>query len=389
MCGPFRGATGYDHHVREFVRELSRQGVRVWLIDLPLWSPRKLPFATRDPWFETLKKPTGSSTVLHFCMPHQVKPRAGQRNVNFTMFEATPAPAPWVARNCEHDLLIVPTQSSRAAWIAGGMPEERIRLCPLGVNPRLFGGAAEPLPLQLRQGIPVGRYRTRFINVSELSPRKNIAGLLRAWTNATTAADDAVLILKLGCTGEEQMSRFRSEVEGLRLESGKTLADAAPVHIVHNLYSDSAMPRLYGTATHYFSMSYGEGWDQPAMEAAACGLRLIIPNHSAYTSYLDSSVASLIRSREIPVHLPGDHDTAALFENARWWEPDGDEATAYIRAAIEGRDAHAPKPQSHILQNFTWEKAAMRLREILSEFDPPRKSLWPISTLRSAPKPQE
>jgi len=125
-------------------------------------------------------------------------------------------------------------------------------------------------------------------------------------------------------------------------------------------------------------MSFGEGWDQPAMEAAACGLRLIVPNHSAYTSYLDSSVASLISSREIPAHWTGDRDTAALFENARWWEPDEDEAAAFIRSAIEGRDAGMPTAQSRIVQSFTWEKAAQRLRDILSEIDPPRKRFWPF-----------
>jgi glycosyltransferase involved in cell wall biosynthesis len=373
VCGPFRGATGYDHHVREFVRELARQGVSVWLLDLPLWSPRKLPFSLRDPWFETLTKPTGATTVLHFCMPHQVRPRAGRRNVNYTMFEATPAPPAWVARNLEHDLVVVPTESSRAAWIAGGLPEERIRLCPLGVNSRLFTGVAEPLPLQCPRGVPVARYRVRFLNVSELSPRKNLAGLLRAWTKATNARDDAILILKLGCTGKEQMNRFRAELEGLRLESGKTLAQAAPVLVLYDLYSDSEMPRLYCAATHYCGMSFGEGWDQPAMEAAACGLRLIVPNHSAYTSYLDSSVASLIRSREIPARWPGDRPTAALFENARWWEPDEDQAAAYIRSAIEGRDAAMPTAQARIRDSFTWEKAAQCLREILGELDPPRK----------------
>jgi len=61
--GPFRGATGNDHHVREFVRELARQGVCVRLLDLPLWSPRKLPFSLRDPWFETLRKPTGGKAT--------------------------------------------------------------------------------------------------------------------------------------------------------------------------------------------------------------------------------------------------------------------------------------------------------------------------------------
>jgi glycosyltransferase involved in cell wall biosynthesis len=382
VCGPFRGATGYDHHVREFVRELARQGVSVWLLDLPLWSPRKLPSSLRDPWFETLRKPTGATTVLHFCMPHQVRPHAGRRNVNYTMFEATPAPAPWVARNLEHDLLIVPTESSRDAWIAGGMPPERIRVCPLGINPRLFSGAAEPLPVQLPNGVPVARSRVRFLNVSELNPRKNVASLLRAWTKATNTTDDTILMLKLGCGKEEELNCFRSEVGRLRLESGKTLAEAAPVHFLHDLYSDSEMPRLYSTATHYCSMSFGEGWDQPTMEAAACGLRLIVPNHSAYTSYLDSSLASLISSREISVRWTGDRETAALFENARWWEPDEDEAAAYIRSAIEGRDAGLPTAQSRILHSFTWEKAVQHLREILSEIDPPRKRFWLFSAVR-------
>jgi len=387
--GPFRGVTGYDHHVREFVRELAQQGVGVCLVDLPLWSPRKLPPALRDPWFETLRKSTGATTSLHFCMPHQVRPRGGRRNVNYTMFEATPAPASWVARNLKHDMVIVPTESSRAAWIGGGMPEERIRVCPLGVNPHLFTAAAEPLPLRLPSGAPVAQYQVRFLNVTENSPRKNLTGLLRAWMKATKAGDDAILILKLGCKDEEQLNGFRSEIKGLHLESGKTLAEAAPVHFLHDVYSDSEMPRLYCTATHYCSMSFGEGWDQPATEAAACGLRLIVPNHSAYPSYLDSSVASLINSREIPVHWTGDRKTAALFENARWWEPDEDEAAASIRSAIEGRDAGMPTAQSRILQSFTWEKAVRRLREILDELDPPRKRFWPFSAARVLPLQQD
>lgn len=368
--------------MRELVRELTHQGVSVWLTDIPQWSPRKLPFSHCDPWFETLSKPIVSPTVLHFCMPHQVQPRADRRNVNFTMFEATPAPASWVERNRTHDMLIVPTESSRAAWIAGGMPEERIRVCPLGVDSRLFNSASEPLPLRLPSGVPVARYRARFLNVSELSPRKNVAGLLRAWTRATTAADDAVLIVKLGCSSAEQMDSFRSEIAGIRLESGKALVEAAPVHFLTDLYSESEMPRLFCAATHYCSMSFGEGWDLPAMEAAACGLRLIVPNHSAYTSYLDSSVASLVSSREVPVKWPERSATAMLFQNARWWEPDEDEAAAYIRSAIDGGDMGTPTAQLRIRGTFTWEKAARRLTQLLGEIDPPRTRLSPLSARR-------
>ena len=376
ICGPFRGPTGYDHHVREFVRELARQGVAVRLLDMPLWSPRRLPFALRDPWFETLHRPVAATTVLHFCMPHQVRPHAGLRNVNYTAFEATPAPPAWVARGLELDRVIVPTESSRAAWLAGGMPEARIGICPQGVDPRLFGRGAEPLPLRLPGGAPVSERRVRFLNISEMGGRKNLAGLLRTWATATDARDDAALVVKVGYGSPGEQQSFGAQAAALRLDSGKTLADAAPVQFVYDLFADSEMPRLYATATHYWSMSFGEGWDHPTVEAAASGLRLIVPRHSAYLSYLDDSVATLIGCREAPVRWTGDAATRALFENARWWEPDEDEAARHIRAAIEGRDAGQPTAQARILGTFSWERAVERLRAILSEFEPPRKRFW-------------
>jgi glycosyltransferase involved in cell wall biosynthesis len=316
-------------------------------------------------------------------MPHQVQPHPGLRNVNYTMFEAIPAPHTWVQRSLGHARVIVPTESSRRAWVAGGLPERQLSLCPLGIDPRVFGPPAEPLPLRLPDGAPVAAYRARFLNVSELGARKNIPGLLRTWMRATQAGDDAVLILKVGHTGESELNSFRRQMEGLRLESGKTLADAAPVHLLDAIYSDSEMPRLYAAATHYCSMSFGEGWDQPAMEAAACGLRLIVPRHSAYLAYLDESVATLTACREVPVEWTGDPATGALFANARWWAPDEEEAAGHIRSAIAGAGAGGPTAQQRILTSFTWEKAVRRLREILAEFDPPWKRFWALSKARA------
>ena len=137
--GPFKGPSGYDHHVREFVRELHKQGVAVQLVDFPEWGPAKLPAQLQDPWFDTLDRPTGARVVVHFCMPHQVVPDAGEVNVNYTMFEATRIPPAWVAHHLRHDLVILPTESSRLAWLDSGVPAEKLRLCPLGINPDLFG----------------------------------------------------------------------------------------------------------------------------------------------------------------------------------------------------------------------------------------------------------
>jgi len=378
ICGSFRGWTGHDRHVREFVREFARQGLEIELADFPMWSSAKLPNHMRDPWFASLNQPCGAKIALHFCMPHQVRRASLKRIVNYTMFEGTRIPSAWARASQGHARVVVPSESSRRAWIAGGTPEQRVRICPLGVDPALFSAAAEPLQLRRQNGDPVSQYRVRVLHISDLGPRKNVPGLLRSWIRATTARDDAMLLIKAGAA-PGAMESFRARLSAIERESGKALRDAAPVHIFKDVLPDAAMPNLYAAATHYISMSFGEGWDLPMMEAAAAGLKTIAPNHSAYQAYLDPASAILIPSREVPAAYSGDSATALLFANANWWEPDQDEASRLIRSAIDGGDAWQASPRERILREFTWEKAARRLVEILSEVEDERKRFfsWP------------
>src|SRR5262249_27966748 len=146
--------------------------------------------------------------------------------------------------------------------------------------------------------------------------------------------DDAVLLLKLGCFAPGQHEHFIVQLYLLEKRVGRRLEEAAPVHFIYDLFSDEDMPRLYAAATHYISLSLGEGWDQPMVEAGAAGLALIAPRHSAYPTYLDDTIADLIPTHEIPAVYTGDRQTGAFFEGATWWEPDQDAAVASIRSAI-------------------------------------------------------
>jgi glycosyltransferase involved in cell wall biosynthesis len=349
IYGPFLTQTGHGHHTREFVRELTRQGIAVELNDVPLWSPVLLPPENRNPWFETLASPVGAKIALHFCMPHQVTPDPDKLNVNFTMFEASGVQAEWVRLGRAHDLLILPAESSRRAWEESGMPANRIRTCPLGVDPSAFAPSAD--------GTAPGEPGVRFLNVSDYNSRKNLSGLLRAWTKATRLDDDAILTIKTSKTLKPAM--LPVELDG-----------AAPVRILRATLPDSEMPALYRAATHYISASFGEGWDQPMMEAAASGLKLIAPDHSAYREYLDESVATMIPARAVPAVFDSDAATAKLFENAQWWEPDEDILVESVRAAIEGRDPAKLPVRDRVVNRFSWAAATRRLVEILREVEP-------------------
>src|SRR5262245_9222172 len=373
--GPFRGSSGHDHHVREFVRGLAAMDVAVQLLDLPEWSPVKLSDGDRDPWFETLTAPVAAPVALHFCMPHQVKDVPGVLNVNYTMFEATRVPTAWRRANLRHDLVVVPTASPEAAWVERGYPRERIRICPLGVDPDQFHPGAAPLELVDQEGRPVREYRTRVLNVSELGLRKNLMGLLRAWIRATDRGDDAILILKLGGVLPAGVLRLLRDIDTLERQIGKTRRESAPVLFVDTVFPDELMPRLFAAATHYWSMSHGEGWDQPMVEAGATGLRLIAPMHTAYEAYLDSSVATMIPARLVPAQAEGGGSVGPLFEGSRWWEPDEDAAADAVRAAIRNDSARSAI-RDRIAAALTWEHATSTLIAILEELHREHGHAW-------------
>src|SRR5690606_15425593 len=163
----------------------------------------------RDPWFESLSEPVDARVKLHFSFPIHVEPDPVCTNVNFTMFEATRIAQAWVDAHTLSDLIILPAQNSVEAWVASGVPESKLRLCPLGVRTDIYRPGVRPLDLGEAGGRPVSSYGVRFLNVSEVGPRKNLKGLLAAWLRATTPADDAVLIMKMGCYAPGSLAEFQ------------------------------------------------------------------------------------------------------------------------------------------------------------------------------------
>jgi len=383
--GPFRGPTGYDRSVRGFVRELHRQGLLIELHDYPNWGLGRIAPESQDSLFSSLERPLEDvRTALHFCLPTQVARYPGKLNVNFTAVEATRVPVAWVRENRTHDLVIVPTESSRNAWLESGMPAHRVRVCPQGVDSVSFAGEAEPLSLRTENGLDVAGFRTRFLHIAEFTARKNLMGLLRVWMEATSPGDDAVLIIKLGLYDPSSADRFLRQLDLLEERLGKTLADAAPIAFVSGVMGDAEMPCFYRAATHYISLSFGEGWDYPMMEAAASGLKLIAPGHSAYLAYLDASVATMIPSREVPSEDADHLELSELFRGVHWWAPDDDSAAQAIHAAMKGDDVPVASARERVRSEFTWQRAASRLTEILDELESLRAKIPSSAGRRSS-----
>ncbi len=354
--GVFRDSTGYAHKVRQFVRHLVEQGVRVHLIDLLHGPTDDLADGQMDPLFLTLDRPVRARAVLSFTTPAAVEIVPGLMTVNYSVFEATCIPAMWARHSRRHDRIIVATESSRTAWAAAGLPAGRLAVCPEGVEP--VGEDRKP-PLMLRDssGRRLADYRTRILNISDFTPRKNLAGLMRTWLRATRPGDDAALVIKVG-KSDDAARRFAGTVRRVSEETGIGIMDAAPVFLLDGKFSDEEMLALFATCTHYWSMSHGEGWDLPMSQAGAMGLTLLAPRHSAYTAYLDDRVAHMLPSMVVPAF--------GEYGGLEWWEPDETAAAELLARLIRDPAAHRRSARAHLLGRFGWQQAAARLVELLS-----------------------
>ncbi|HYC03490.1 MAG TPA: tetratricopeptide repeat protein [Azospirillaceae bacterium] len=355
---PFNHASGYAHMGRRFIQSLRSSGVPLQVLGLAgdeVW---------RD---EPLDRPVGAGAVLNMLVPQAVERVPGLATVTFSMFEGTRIPSAWRRHSDSSDLVIVPCAASRHAWALAGFPEDRLRVCPLGVDPEPAAVAAEPLPLRLPDGRPLSCYRHRFLNVSDFIARKNIDGLLRVWFRTTTAEDDAVLILKLGKgAGPAVRTGFEALMSRTEGEVGRHRGHVAPILLLDQHLSEAAMTGLFRAATHYISLSHGEGWDLPLSKAGAMDLELIAPAHSAYLDYLDASVAHLVPSKVGPARQPYSSLPPKAFFGLDWWEPDEAAAAAILRHLLRG-DAVRRSARDHLARRFSWAQAAERLSGILRD----------------------
>lgn len=363
VVGPFRGSSGYDRLTREFVREFVKQGIHIQLVNVPGWSG-ELPKEQRELWLDELDTAVPAEKALCFMVPVSNAIVPNKRKVNYTMFEADRVPASWVPQAHEYELTIVPTEACYEAWIASGVPEEKLSICPLGVNGSYFFPGIPSVTIWALPHRLLSSYHYRFLSVSALGPRKNQMALVRCWLRATNPNDNAILVLKTWVPNEDV---FRADLADMLRDHKLRLEDAAPIVFVPEYMTDQALHALYLSCTHYISMSRGEGWDLAMMEAAACGLKLIAPCHTAYASYLREDEVYFIPAALGPARFEGYSDSATreLFEGLQWWEPKEDAAVEIIQGIVHDRIEIKRSPQARIANEYSWERAAAKLMQII------------------------
>ncbi|MDP9387057.1 MAG: glycosyltransferase, partial [Actinomycetota bacterium] len=213
------------------------------------------------------------------------------------------------------------TNHVRHCYVASGVPEEIVRVVPLGVDARRFTPDGPPYPLRTSKG-------TRLLFLGGTIPRKGIDVLLRAYGDAFSADDDVCLVVK--STGSSSFYRPSAQDDAVR-----ALADdpAAPeVELITDDLSPEEVAALYRSCHVLVHPYRGEGFGLPVAEAMASGLPVVVTAHGACLDFCDEENAYLVPADVVPIAGAGLPPSSA----GHWWaEPDAGVLARLLRHVVE------------------------------------------------------
>ena len=376
--GAYVGTTGYANHTRDFFRHLSKHiplKVRNYTIGKGWEWPKDEPH-NKEPYFTSLDKEllieqtlqTGDNqredfpiytkhgdkfdhnlnlvlmeTNHYYFYDHYKGPKIG-----YNVWETTLQPEAFFNRWKTYDQVWVPSKWQAECTIAQGMPIDKVKVVPEGVDINTFYPEDPQTTLDYVDG------RFKFVLFGRWEYRKATKEIIETFLKTFTKDDPVDLILsadnQFATDGlkstEERLEHFGFTDERIKVKHFPSREDYI----------------TYLKNGHVFlSCARSEGWNLPLIEAMACGTPSIYSNCSGQTEFASG--------KGLPVKIVGEKPNPDNVGN--YYEPDFEDLARVMRDAFENYTDHkkrAVEEAKIIHRDFNWEKVAEIGRDTIQEF---------------------
>jgi len=251
----------------------------------------------------------------------------------------------------ENITIITPSHWSRQGFIRSGFRDERVKVISHGIDPFTFFPVDAELRTLYRELLGIKPDDFVLLSVSALTANKGIDILLRAFLTLKQTKPELKLIIKrpgnlYGIPAQAYLNKL-IELPELACLVERHLIDI--VEVSDNFDFDG-MRALYNACDAYISPYRAEGFNLPPLEAAACGLPILVTQGGPTDDYFDPRMglqidATLIDSNDLMVLKP---DLDSLI--------DGIERLTESKGRWGGSIA-----SEHIHQRFNWSKTTESL----------------------------
>lgn len=263
--GPVFSYQGYAIQNRHLIHGLAE---RRWNIHLEPTDDDQSLTLEYGHFFRSLASqptPTTAPALSLTLLPAPAEPPHSPRDILFTMLESDDTHPLYLLRAAQFHDVIVPTRFNVRALIAGGFPARRLHVVPSGFDPLAFFPApitTEPLDNDRPRFLHVGTWQERkasVLTVAELATACATAGRgsVHVHTNYRHTYGPRALVTILANTNNSLGLNDRSVNRRITWHTKQL--------------EPSQVAELYRSMDYVVSMSRGEAWNLPLLEATASG----------------------------------------------------------------------------------------------------------------------
>jgi glycosyltransferase involved in cell wall biosynthesis len=388
--GPVLTASGYGVHARMILRPLLESGEYDISVISTNWGVTPM-IRTSDPFLDRVRtlsmmNPHGDYDIsIQVTIPQEFQ-RMARFNIGVTAgIETDRVSAKWITTaNQNADLIIVPSQHAKETFTnttytdqAGNYVKLTVPTVVLfeGVDTTIYN--TNPVTSNVRQFdfdadfnfISVGLGFDKGMG----EDRKNLTTLVKWFCEQFKGNKNVGLVLKSSIVGYSSIDLkfLKTKIEGIKREVG--CGEYPKIQLIHGFLSSEEMAALYKNpkVKAYITLTHGEGYGLPIIEAAACGLPVIATDWSGHLDFLQ--INGVRKFVAIPHDLKEIPDVCVwddiLVKGSRWAYPDEIKSKmlmSKVQLSYSKPKAWADELAEHIASKFSIEGMEDKLHNIMA-----------------------
>lgn len=340
LRGPFLTQSGYGVHCRQIARwffnkvdagealdinfEVLPWGITPWLTDINAYD------GLVGRIVQSVRKQEGYDLSVQVQLPNEWNPFAANYNIGVTAGVETDICNPdWIDCCNRMDLIIVPSEFTKQSFVSTAAKFGKDLKVDIVVVPESFSEAilTDNSQIDVLSSIPTNFNLLVFGQITgtnQDNDRKNFGNTMKILYETFRDNADVGIILKTNTGRNTTIDRHNVQTLFSQLQSQLKFKDSVgpKVYLLHGEMSDAEVASLYKSpkVKALVSLTRGEGFGLPLLEAAASDLPVIATDWSAHTEFLNRGKWIKVDRDVIPVHQSR-IDGQIFIEGSRWAQP--------------------------------------------------------------------